>query len=239
MPRTCDSSRSAAPRRPCTSATSRIPSVGLLLTLTLLCGCQAKGTRFEILSFKEGPQSQVYTESFETGYFFVAADHNWSLAFEIAPNYVLPDDPPTGDAPADDDQQDTATPCVPVRMSQTLLIEVFWRAQPGRTHAESSQTNANIQYCLTAGKEIISYEGAGFVSFKRSRDGRTLTGLVESSSLYPVRTVGAPVDLFGPCRLSGTFEARENRARVVAIQQGIRMKLGPASAATNGMTSAN
>lgn len=116
---------------------------------------------------------------------------------------------------------------VPVRMSQLVVIEVFWRAKPGTTFAESSQTNANIVYCLTTGRDSITYEGAGFVSFQESGRQGVLQGRIESAALYPARITGAPADLFGRCRLSGTFTARSNRAKTIALTQALRKRVGP------------
>lgn len=211
-------------------------SIASLLLAVCFIGCRKAETRFDILSFKDQPNSQVFTESFESGYFYVGADKNWTLAFEITPTYVDPYELSDDDS---EENKDPEHPSVPLRMSQTLLVEVFWRAQPGRTFSESSQTNANILYCLTAGRESISYEGAGFVSFKLSRDGKSLTGRIESSSLTPVRVVGAPIDLFGTCRLTGTFEARKDRSRTVALQQALRKRLGQPAPPASDFTSAN
>lgn len=190
--------------------------------LCLLSGCTKPITQFEIESFKDSATPQRFSEVFDAGYFCVDSSKNHTFIFTVSPTYVEREIDTPDDAP-----ESTPTPSEPVRMSQTLELKVFWRAIPGSTFAESTQTNANIVYCLTTGRNCITYEGAGFVSFSESRDGTTVTGLVESAALCPARFVNAPADLFGPCHISGTFVAHKDRAAVVSHQLALRRKLGP------------
>lgn len=193
--------------------------------LVALAGCEPARTRFEIESFKDTAGGERFTEFFEHGYYFERADKNLTIIFDIPPNYVEVE--PVAAAEGEPAQPDGPPPASPVRMSQVLMIEVFWRAAPGSTFAESSQTNANIVYCLTSGPDSITYEGAGFVSFRKSSDDGSISGLLESAALYPARTSGSPMDLFGRCRLSGTFIAENNSPRAVALMQSLRKRVGP------------
>lgn len=201
---------------------------GLWGGLALVSGCQKPVTQFVVESFKDRRAAQQFSEVFEDGYYCVAPNKNHLFVFEVPPTYVdrpaeLSDDGEEGETLAAKPEE---TASDPIRMSQLLQVEVFWRPRPGTTYAESTQTNANMVYCLISGRDCITYEGAGFVSFNESRDGLTLTGMIESAALYPARMVNAPVDLFGPCRLSGTFVARKDRAAVVQRQLMLQKKLG-------------
>lgn len=191
-------------------------------SLCLLSGCTKPITQFEIESFKVSAAPQRFSEVFDAGYFCVDSSKNHTFIFTVSPTYVAREVDTPDDAP-----EPTPTPSEPVRMSQTLELKVFWRAIPGSTFAESTQTNANIVYCLTTGRNCITYEGAGFVSFNESHDGQTVTGMLESAALCPARFVNAPADLFGPCHISGTFVAQKDRAAVVSHQLALRRKLGP------------
>lgn len=200
------------------------------------CACQKPETRFEVESFKDRQFSQRFSESFEDGYYCVSPNKNYTFVFEVLPTYIdAPAKPETADSvsdePAGDEPEisDTGSnvSSESIRMSQAIEISVFWKPRPGTTFAESTQTNANIVYCLITGRDCITYEGAGFVSFTESRDGQSVSGLVESAALYPARTVNAPNDLFGPCRFSGTFVAKKDPAAVVARQLRLRKRLGP------------
>ena len=188
-------------------------------------GCRPPVTRFEVLSFRS-TTPEVYREQFDAGYYCVNADHNWTFIFEIAPVQVHATLENKGESPAsqpgeavNDDEE--------LWMSQIVQVEVFWKAQPGTSFAESSQTNANIVYFLTTGSGSITYEGAGFVWFAPSWDKKSIRGRIESATLYPARTVKEPSDLFGPCRLTGEFTAVEDRKRVVEKMREVRRRVGP------------
>lgn len=175
-----------------------------VLSLFLMAGCESRETRFEIVSFKNAAQQDRFTEHFPTGSFNIDAQRDFTITFELEPSRGN-GDPLT--VVANDE------PC------QIVRIEIFWKPRPGTTYAESSQTDANLTYCLISGKQAITYEGAGFVYFSRSSDGKTMTGQIESGTLVPVHFVGEPIDLFGPCHLQGPFVAREDRRRVALAQQ--------------------
>jgi hypothetical protein len=212
-----------------------------VLCILLITGCKNTETRFDIISFHESGSPERMTERFERGSFSQDANHNWTFVFEIAPMWLDGGQPPSADAtdesrgpaatsqPGDDKPAHRRTLYTDrdSRMSQMIQLQVFWKPRPGTTYAESSQTNASIVYCLITGGDAITYEGAGFVYFTVSRDGKKIEGRIESSTLYPVRYVGEPADLFGPCHLQGTFTAVEDRKHVVSVVQRMRKKLGP------------
>lgn len=201
----------------------------LLCAAAVAVGCRRVETRFDIVSFLDAGQPARFTERFDHGSFSINALGNYRIAFRLPPALVetarrprLAESPatlPTEGAPEVPDMQETW-------MSQILHIETLWLPQPGTTYAEKTQTNATLRYCLIAGDDAISYEGAGFVYFQPSRDGKTLEGRIESSSLFPARWAGAPADLFGSCHLTGTFKATECRRDVADAERSIRRLLG-------------
>lgn len=173
----------------------------------------------------------VYREQFDAGYYCVNADHNWTFVFEIEPVEVQSTQEVEG-AAVSSQPSEPSTSDEELWMSQVVQVEVFWKAQPGTSFAESSQTNANIVYCLTTGAGSITYEGAGFVWFAPSMDKKSMRGRIESATLYPARTVKEAPDLFGPCRLTGDFIAVEDRKRVVEKMREVRRRVGPPVAGT-------
>ncbi len=201
----------------------------LLCCTALTIGCRKVETRFDIVSYLDAGQPQQFGERFDHGSFAINAIDNHEITFRLPPELVeVPSEPmvgkpatsqAAGDEPAD-------PPTEAVWMSQIIHVEVLWRPQPGTTHVEKSQTNATLCYCLIAGDNAISYEGAGFVYFRPSRDGKTIEGRIESSSLFPARWTGKPADLFGACHLTGTFKATECRRDVAAVEREIRKLLG-------------
>lgn len=181
--------------------------------------------RIQIVSFKKPQQPARYGERFDRVSYAVNAYRNWDFVFEIPPTTILLEVPGPDSAAT----SGPAPPPVETRMSQLLHVQVFWQPQPGRTAIESTQTNATLLYCLFTGDDVIAYEGAGFVFFEQTWDGRGLQGRIESSDLVPTRFVNAPTDLFGPCRLEGTFRAEEDRGHVVAVLRELRSRLAAAA----------
>lgn len=209
---------------------ARLAALVVLVSMPAGVGCQPPATRFEVVSFRS-TTPEVYREQFDSGYYCVNADHNWMFVFEIAPVQVH-STPEVEGGTASSQPSEAAALDEELWMTQIVQVEVFWKAQPGTSYAESSQTNANIVYCLTTGAGTITYEGAGFVWFAPSMDKKSMRGRIESATLYPARTVKEPSDLFGPCRLTGKFTAVEDRKRVVEKMREVRRRVGPPVAGT-------
>ncbi len=217
----------ARPTGPCIRALRAF--AGLLCCTALTIGCRKVETRFDIVSFLNAGRPEQFSERFGHGSFAVNGIGNYEIIFRLPPELVeVPSrtqavepvvSSPAGGEPA-------ARPTEEVWMSQIIHVEVMWRPLPGTTHVEKSQTNATLCYCLAAGDNAISYEGAGFVYFRPSRDGKTIEGRIESSSLFPARWTGEPADLFGACHLTGTFKATECRRDVAAVERRVRRLLG-------------
>ncbi len=207
------------------------PSAGLLLLACAAClsisaaGCGREPTQFVVTSYLQPATPEVFTEQFPDGTFKVDSLRNYQIAFEVPPTVVrVPRSKTIGAAdpqtqPVEDDLADE------VWMSQIVLIDLMWRPLPGKTFAESSQSNASIVYCLITGENVISYEGSGFVFFTESDDGAAIEGQLESATLYPVRFVGSPADLFGPCRVQGTFTAQRSGTATTDLQRRVRRLL--------------
>lgn len=198
--------------------------MALPLAAIAMCvaACRPADTKFQVVTFRDPNQPETLTERFDGGGSFTSsAGGNYQIVFEIPPALIQPESPDEAD-PSEHPRR-----ALPVWASQFIHIEVFWRPLPGTTYAERTQTNANILYCVVTGDDAISYEGAGFVYLKLSRDGEHLSGALESSTLFPARIAKSPRDLFGPCRVTGTFQAVQDRRAVATVQQTLRRLLGP------------
>jgi hypothetical protein len=202
---------------------------GFLCCTALTVGCRKVETRFDIVSFLDAGRPERFSERFDHGSFAVNGIGNYEITFRLPPSLIeVPSQPPPAEsaAPEPADDAPPLQPTEEVWMSQIMHVKVIWLPVPGTTHVEKSQTNATLCYCLLTGDDVISYEGAGFVYFRTSRDGKTIEGRIESSSLFPARWTGEPADLFGPCHLTGTFKATECRRDVAAVERKIRRLLG-------------
>ena len=204
--------------------TNCVTCFACLVAAAMLTGCQETQTRFELISFRDPNRPEVLTETdFQPGAFSINARRNYDIVLESRPQIV-----PVAPAAADTESADLDEPeasQLGIRMTQLIHIEIFWNPRPGTTFAESSQTNANITYCVTVGSEAVSYEGAGFVYIEMSRDGTRIEGWIESATLAPARPRARRIDPLGQCRLTGCFTAVESRRRVIEVQKRLRRLL--------------
>jgi len=210
----------------------------------LPAGCEPKTTCFRVTAFAEDGNGELFVENFPDGSFTKNALGNYKLAFELPPRRMRirpPENSKKSTPPSNDDasiettasnpdaspdivanQPATAPPTdVPeeVYIAQFVLIDLLWHPEPGTTFAESTQTNAGLTYCLVRGGDTVRYDGAGFVYFRLDRDGRTMTGRVESATLYPSKTTSDSIDVLGPCRLTAEFVAHKNARGVTDVQR--------------------
>ena len=176
-----------------------------MLVLTL-AGCKRPVTELRIESFRpEGGSTQLF-ERFDEAHFSHDSRGSLDLVFRSV-------------------RASKQDPTQVIR--QTVHLNAFWKPVPGRTFVEATQCNATICYVIGTGPVSISYEGAGFATFKLDWLGRTLTGRIESGQLSPLRRVGRPRDLLGQAQITGQFRARRDKSRVFAILGELRRELGP------------
>ncbi|MBX3395027.1 MAG: hypothetical protein KF841_06630 [Phycisphaerae bacterium] len=208
------------------------------------CACHQETTRIELVSFRDAQKNDTFTETFPRGYFRMNSEQSIEIVLELEPRILevphlekqrasRPSNVDSSDGVDGMDQTPDADP-EPLNdlvwTSQLLHIQLLWHALPGKSYAESTQTNAAITYCLVNGDNAISYEGAGFVFFKLSRDGEKISGRIESASLRPTRFGRDPIDLFGPCRITGEFHASVGHREVASVRQRLRRLLGKPAA---------
>lgn len=215
---------------------------GVLLPACLL-GCASRESRFHVVAFKNPQLEERYAQVFPEGAFAFDAGNRCEIVFERH-DESLPADhaaslPDAEDSPApyeaagEEAVGQEALGEEAVELRQFVSITVLWRPRPGKTFVERTQTNAVISYCLLRGDHVISYEGGGFVYFSMSRDGTSISGSVESSTLNPTRSAGQTDDYFGPCHLSGDFRARLDKRQVVSVYRRMRRILGPPITSVN------
>jgi hypothetical protein len=90
-----------------------------------------------------------------------------------------------------------------------LNLHVFWPPRPGKTPAESSTTDAVVQYVVATELGAAVYEGTGFVYGPVERQG-TLELDLESSQLRLTSRTGNMPDVLGPARLTGKLIAKHD-----------------------------
>jgi len=183
-----------------------------------LSGCAPTETRFDVVAFAADAAQGRFDQVFEDGAFGIDVQNRYGISFHRED---------VGPAIGEANPADQAPGASGIPLRQWLIIRVFWMPRPGNTYAESTQTNADIIYCLQRGDDVITYEGAGFVYFRITDGGRTVRGRIESATLAPARRKGRPQDYFGRCQLTGSFTARLDRPAVVAARRAVRRLVGP------------
>lgn len=97
------------------------------------------------------------------------------------------------------DEEDTLT--------QYVHVHVYWKPFPGRTHTDSSATNALVEYVVTSNAGAARYTGTCF-AYLRGKPGRTLKVAVESGRLRLDTYTGRISDFLGATHVAGTLMAR-------------------------------
>ncbi len=183
-----------------------VPAFWGMVLIVVLAGCSNRTTELRIRSFRSDGTSTDLFERFDESYF--SHDARGSLDLVLRSVRASRQDPTQV-------------------IRQIVHINAFWKPVPGRTFVESTQCNATICYLIGTGPVVISYEGAGFITFKLDWFKRKLTGQLESGELAPLRRVGRPRDLLGQAQITGRFAASRNKTRVLALLGGLRRELGP------------
>lgn len=168
-------------------------------------GCAPSTTRLAIESFRDGATGSRVQESFDEAYFASDEHGRWEIVFRAR----RPSAVETGG-----------------ELVEVVHVNVVWRAIPGMTAVEQSQTNATLCYALMDVDRAISYEGAGMVTFALDRTGNEMTGQIESGALNAGRVTGDAPDVLGKSLVSGTFTAKRDLARVAEMRTELRRKLG-------------
>ncbi len=111
-------------------------------------------------------------------------------------------------------------------MEQIVYARAIWKPTYGTTRAEASMINALLKFAILTPPTGVCYEGAGFLTFKMSRDGDTIDADIESGELGPTRLVGGARQPFGPARITGRIVATRNRRELLRYLHDAERKLG-------------
>jgi hypothetical protein len=178
-------------------------SVALSAVTLVGTGCGPKGTTFQVVDFRDAGVEKDYLQDFGECFYRVDGQgHVELVAREISES---------GEGPA---------------TVQVIHVRTFLELDPSRTGSDATMINATVSYLITTGPIGASFEGSGYVFYRR-RMGDILTGELELSSLKPTRRLGEADRLFDRAELSGTFRAVRDQSRVVSIVNDMRRRFGP------------
>ena len=184
-----------------------VAALAVTLASALTAGCRSGESRFEVVDYRSDGEPCRYHESFEEAYYTTELDGNMTI--------VLRRQEPT----VDDSRES---------ISQIVRIATFWRSQPGRTIADSTQINGTVSYAIIGPGGGTAYEGTGSVFFEENRDRNELEGSLDQALLSPVRTIKEGQPIFEKAQLKGKFQAVRDRRQVVRIMNETNRLFGPA-----------
>lgn len=113
------------------------------------------------------------------------------------------------------------------KITQIIHLQTFWKPHPTRTFANDSMINAKISYVMLRGSSGVSYDGGGFVDYRRKKKKSIIYGTIEGGELQPLRAIGSDIAIFDKPILYGDFKATRDDRRVRRIINDIVRTLGP------------
>jgi len=99
--------------------------------------------------------------------------------------------------------------------TELLLIEMFWRPNPGVTFSDPAATNAKITYVVDLAGSVMVFQGAGFVRIWENRARAALSGQVYSSDLRLLSSVGVAEPRMRSVAITGRFDAVNNPPQTI------------------------
>lgn len=178
------------------------PPLAILLvfiTTGSIGGCSKRTNKLILISYKDIDNPKKVVESFEKAFWEKSKDNLYTILLSSKNNV------PTKDK----------------EITQIAIIKLFWQPIPGKTFANSSQINAQIEYIVVLKpldkknieyktRRIFKYRGSGFV-FIKSYTNTTINGTIEEAILYPQNKTEDPLGRF---ILSGSFTAKNDPASI-------------------------
>jgi hypothetical protein len=109
-------------------------------------------------------------------------------------------------------------------LTELLYVHVFWMPRPGKTHSDSSASNAVLRYVVRSEPGAVVYIGTGFVYPTLRRNGE-LVARVESAELRLESRAGSPSDFLGDLRLTGELAARDAPGEALALIREMNLEV--------------
>lgn len=185
----------------------------LLLAMICLSGCGLK-PRTNVLTVVDRQTSgdeKRYYEKFDEAYYDLDGVGNVDL--------VLRRSRPSGDR-------------LDQRIEQVVHVRSVWASVPGRTVANSTQINGRITYAILSGDAGSTFEGAGSVFFRKTKQwgNEVLVGHLERTYLKAKRSLTSEPAIFDQAEVSGEFRAVRDGRRVRQIVNDLNREFGAEAA---------
>jgi hypothetical protein len=110
---------------------------------------------------------------------------------------------------------------------ETLVLEMVWLSQPGKTFADPTGTNIKITYIVDLAGSSLVFDGAGFLRVWENDAKTTLTGRIESSELHLRSHAGVAEPSMQTISITGTFTANRNPGQTVDNVLHVKQYVNP------------
>jgi hypothetical protein len=185
----------------------RIGSALVMLVPTVTGGgCRTPDSTLRVTELVERGGARTYQETFPESYYSLDPWGNLDL--------VLLRNRPSGT-----DQR--------LRSEQIVHVRGVWRSIPGVTNVNETQINGVVVYAVLQTGQESSYEGAGFLFFRKKAMEEVILGSFHRVRIRPARGQGEAPPLWGPAELSGRFRAVRDDARVARTINDLTRRLLP------------
>ena len=137
--------------------------------------------------------TRCYQETFNEAYYDISPSGKLRLVLRKSP----------------DDHSATAP-------TQTIVVESFWKSDPGVTVADEGQINAAVTYAVTGGTLVQTLSGAGSLFFEENKKKDRLTGRLGLITLQS-KSAGTGDGFLERIELCGTFSAGRDSTRTLQL----------------------
>ncbi len=98
---------------------------------------------------------------------------------------------------------------------ETMILEMVWLSQPGKTFADATGTNVKITYIVDLAGSSLIFDGAGYLRVWENKQKTELTGRIETSELHLRSHPGVAEPSMQTISITGTFNASRNPGQTI------------------------
>jgi hypothetical protein len=110
---------------------------------------------------------------------------------------------------------------------ETMILEMVWRSQPGKTFSDPTGTNVKITYVVDLAGSSLVFDGAGYLRVSENKKKTEVTGRIESSELHLRNHPGVAEPSMETISITGTFKANRNAGQTVDNALHVKQYLNP------------
>ena len=110
---------------------------------------------------------------------------------------------------------------------ETMILDMFWLSQPGKTHSDPTGINVKITYVVDLAGSRLIFDGAGYLRVWENKDKTSLEGRIETSELHLRSHPGVVEPSMKTIAITGTFTASRNPGQTVDHVLRVKQYLNP------------